>query len=280
MIPTPAMTMVNLDPQSAAPPPGAINKELNARHLVILVHGFNTYASWMHDVEYVLRKHGFHPAKTYYGYLGPVRLLTFPFLRNSAKDRLREQIVAAILSFTRRNGYVPDKVSVIAHSFGAWVLTEVLREDPYLKLHRVILCGGLLREDYDFIEIRDQFNHPILNHVGTRDPWPAIGARAGWGFGRIRARGLISPYVLNCWHENFAHSDFLSPSFFKHYCIPFLEGKSLPIADKPQNPPVWVRAVSVLPIRWFLLALPLVVGRLIWRPSSRSMKKASEQEAP
>ena len=42
---------------------------------------------------------------------------------------------------------------VIAHSFGTWLLGHALRNDPTLKVGRIIPTGCILRPDFDWNEL-------------------------------------------------------------------------------------------------------------------------------
>ncbi|MGB6175215.1 MAG: alpha/beta hydrolase, partial [Methylocella sp.] len=229
-------------------------------HLVILIHGFNTRAHWMNDVKPALQRRGFAVGATSFGDFGFARFLSFPACREVAKERILKGIRTAERIYRDDNaGNAPKKMSVIAHSFGSWLFMRILCENPGLKFHRIILCGSVLREDYDFDPVLHQFARPLLNHIGTRDYWPAIGESAGWGNGSIGSNGLNHPAAENRWHKDFHHSDFLTGDFCAKFWLPFLEGKGPEPADKWQMLPLWVRAVTFLPLRWFILSLAIVL---------------------
>lgn len=236
----------------------------NSDHLVILIHGFNTRAYWMNDVKPALEEHGFAVGATSFGYFGFLRFLSFPTCRDAAKERVLKGIRTAERIYRDdNNGNAPKKTSVISHSFGSWLFMRILSENPGLKFYRIILCGSILPEDYDFDPVLHTFTKPLANHIGTRDFWPAIGESAGWGYGSIGSYGLNHPAAENRWHKDFHHSDFLTAAFCSKFWVPFLEGKEPQPADKWQTLPFWIRAVTFLPLRWLIISLVMLITVLL-----------------
>jgi hypothetical protein len=88
------------------------------KHLVILVHGINTFADWMPAMAETLESAGFLVAPTSFGEM-PVSRFLLPF------QSLRQQAVQRVLTNIRtaRELYTPDKISVITHSFGTYVVS-------------------------------------------------------------------------------------------------------------------------------------------------------------
>jgi Putative serine esterase (DUF676) len=230
------------------------------KHLVILVHGINTSrtgcrrwqkpsrapASWSRLL--VLAKCRF-----------PGSCFTF--------QRLRQQAVQRVLTNIRtaRELHTPDKISVITHSFGTYVVARILQKEAW-HWHRIIFCGSVVPQDFPLDEVRDRFTPPLLNEVGTRDIWPAMAACVTWGYGSIGSFGFNHPAVRTRWHEGFRHSDFLTPDFCKKYWIPFLrDGTIIKGSDKPSRLPWTIRAITKIPLRWIFLLLCLgLPGLAVW----------------
>ena len=139
----------------------------NHEHLVILIHGFNTRAQWMNDVKPTLENAGFKVSATSYGYFGFFRFLSFPACRNTAKIKLLKDIHTAERIYRDQNGGAPKHVSIISHSFGTWLFMELLQENPGIEFHKIIFCGSILNEKYDFDPVLHQFSPPLINNIGT-----------------------------------------------------------------------------------------------------------------
>jgi pimeloyl-ACP methyl ester carboxylesterase len=212
------------------------------KHLVILVHGINTFADWMPAMIDTLESAGFLVAPTSFGEMSVSRFL-LPF-RQKAVQRVLTNIRAA------REQHTPHKTSVITHSFGTYVVARILEMEAW-PWHRIIFCGSVVPEDFPLGKVRDRFVSPLLNEVGTRDIWPAMAASVTWGYGSIGSHWFNNPTARTRWHDGFRHSDFLTPDFCKKYWIPFLrDGTIIKGSDKPSRLPWTIRAITKIPLRW------------------------------
>jgi pimeloyl-ACP methyl ester carboxylesterase len=55
----------------------------------------------------------------------------------------------------------PNKrVSVIAHSFGTYVISCLLRDEFDIRFHRVIFCGSVVPYDFPFENFVSKFQPP------------------------------------------------------------------------------------------------------------------------
>jgi pimeloyl-ACP methyl ester carboxylesterase len=212
------------------------------RHLVILVHGINTFADWMPAMADTLESAGFLVSPTSFGDMRVSRFL-LPI------GRPRQQAIQRVLTNIRtaKELHKPDRISVITHSFGTYVVARILQREPW-PWHRIIFCGSVLPEKFPLDEVRDRFTAPLLNEVGTRDIWPAMAAWGTWGYGSVGSYGFNHPTVRTRWHEGFRHSDFLTPDFCNKYWVPFLrDGTIIRGSDKPSRLPWTIRAITKIP---------------------------------
>ena len=230
------------------------------RHLVILVHGINTFADWMPAMADTLESAGFLVSPTSFGDMRVSRFL-LPI------GRPRQQAIQRVLTNIRtaKELHKPDRISVITHSFGTYVVARILQREPW-PWHRIIFCGSVLPEKFPLDEVRDRFTAPLLNEVGTRDIWPAMAAWVTWGYGSVGSYGFNHPTVRTRWHEGFRHSDFLTSDFCNKYWVPFLrDGTIIRGSDKPSRLPWTIRAITKIPLRWIVLFLFLaLLGLGVW----------------
>lgn len=225
-------------------------------HLVVLVHGINTNAQWFPIVRKSLEGAGFVAVPAGYGIYGVIRfLIPLAFLRRAAINRVSEKIRLA------RNYYKPKLISVIAHSFGTYVVAKIIAETFDIELNRVIFCGSVVKNDFPFQENHHRFKPPLYNEIGTRDYLPIVASAVTWGYGSVGADGFQSPVVNDRWHKDFRHSDFMTKEFCEKFYIPSLRGEAV-AGDDPSSFPVWVQLLSRLPIRWFLAVL-IVAGWML-----------------
>jgi hypothetical protein len=226
------------------------------KHLVILVHGINTNAQWFPLVKGALEEAGFIAAPAGYGIYGVLRfLLPINRLRRAAINRVYENIRIA------RSYYKPASISIIAHSFGTYVVSRIIAENFDIELDRIIFCGSVVQNDFRFQDVQHRFRPLLYNEIGTRDYWPVVASAITWGYGSVGSDGFQNPVVNDRWHKDFTHSDFLTREFCKKYYIPSLRGESVP-GDEAAPFPFWVRFVARTPVKWILAIILLVAAVL------------------
>lgn len=246
--------------ESAMPdsPAGSTPVALPAtKHLVLLVHGINTRARWVTIIRPRLREAGLLAEPAGYGVYGVLRfLLPFDGLRRKAIERVRIRMNAAVAV------HKPDQLSVIAHSFGSYVVARLMAAEFNVRWHRVIFCGSVNAQDFPFEQYLDRFTVPIVNEIGTRDILPALAERVTWGYGSLGSHGYLGAAVEERWHNRLGHSDFLEPEFCKKFWIPWLRDGTLVKGDEePEAPARWARVLLWFPWRWIIVAgLVLSIG--------------------
>lgn len=223
--------------------------ETKHKHLVLLVHGINTHALWIGLLKPTLEECGFTVAPASFGVLKVMSfLLPIPWFRNKAIKSVLTDVRTAV------DIYKPDLMSVIAHSFGTYVIARIMAEQPDLQWHRILFCGSVVSQKFPLHQYLKRFKHPILNEVGTRDIWPAMAESMTWGYGSVGSHGFNKPPVETRWHRGFRHSDFLTDQFCRSYWVPFLRDGSIKRGDPPDSLPWWARIITRLPLRWIIIA--------------------------
>src|ERR1700733_7301435 len=133
-----------------------------SKHLVLLVHGINTRAQWMSQIKPALEDAGFAVEATSFGNFSiPRFFLPFSWFRKGAIERVARAIAAARLIHN------PSQMSVISHSFGTFVIAQILADRPEFEWNRIIFCGSVVRDDYRLDLNLRRFNEPLLNEVGS-----------------------------------------------------------------------------------------------------------------
>lgn len=223
---------------------------MSTPHLVILVHGIRDIARWQGEVGTALEAEGLIVEHTSYGRWNLVLfLLPFDFIRRIAMKRVWTDIQHA------RMLHPGADVSIIAHSFGTFVVTRILKDQFALQLKRLILCGSIVRYNFPFEQIQNRFSPPLLNDVGTADPWPAIAEALTTDYGSAGTTGFNRPGVEDRYHNDKGHGHFLSGAFATTFWAPFLRDGTVVPGDSPaKDPPLWVRLISTFKIKYLLLA--------------------------
>jgi pimeloyl-ACP methyl ester carboxylesterase len=222
---------------------------------IILVHGILTHADWYRDVRDALQAQGYRVHLTNYGRVDLIRfLLPTPFFRNQVKEKIFRQIRAAIQSDPKA------KYSIVAHSFGSYIVSRILQDEFDLRINRIIFAGSVVRYDFPFEQFSERFSGDILNEVQAKDPWPAFAESITTGYGSAGTFGFKRPRVHDRWNDvntpkDPPHSAVLNSDHAINYWLPFLErGEVLP-KTAATKAPFWIRLLNLLRIKyWILLA--------------------------
>jgi pimeloyl-ACP methyl ester carboxylesterase len=233
-----------------------------ARQIVaILIHGIRTEAWWQDRVASILsRDTGATVIPLKYGYFDLLRFwCPLGICRNGPIERLRKQIEGV------RQSYKDCRLVVFAHSFGTSALAQILLDNPYFTFDRIVLCGSIVRENFDWRRVENQIisdekRNAIINDCGTRDVWPVLAKSASWDYGASGTLGFGSFNVKDRFHP-FRHSDFFATIFVRDYWVPAVIGK--PIEDarvdaKDVGTPAWFGLLR-FPLRWIIaVGIPLL----------------------
>ncbi|MCK5132821.1 MAG: hypothetical protein KAR40_11790, partial [Candidatus Sabulitectum sp.] len=120
----------------------------------VVIHGMNTRGAWQEDLVWKL--------STLYKYSIPVFVYKYglvqigallPFLQ---KRKVREFACHLKKISKACNSHDPGfKPDVIAHSFGTWIIANTLKQNPDIKIGRLILLGSIIRPDFDWEKLLD-----------------------------------------------------------------------------------------------------------------------------
>ncbi|MEJ1966428.1 MAG: alpha/beta fold hydrolase [Gammaproteobacteria bacterium] len=134
--------------------------------VVVLLHGIRTRGVWQKQLTPTLSAAGFLPHPLDYGNFGAGALVA-PWARRRQVEWLHNEL-DKIAESTRS-----ERVSVIAHSFGTYMVGEVLRKYPQHRFDKLILTGSILPTDYPWAEKLDDWQVSFVhNEHGSLDPWP------------------------------------------------------------------------------------------------------------
>lgn len=220
---------------------------------VILVHGIRTRADWYNDVRNVLVSDGFTVHFTNYDRFDLFRfLLPTNFFRNQVRNKIYRQIRAAIQD--DQSG----EYSIIAHSFGTYIVSHILQNEFDIKLKYVIFSGSVVRYDFPFEQFSDRFEGSILNEVATKDPWPAIAESMTTGYGSAGTFGFKRPRIVDRWHLG-GHSHLINKENCRSYWLPFLNNGEIIETNISPKVPFWISALNTIRLKyWFIVLLFLL----------------------
>src|SRR3989442_10975854 len=113
------------------------------RKIIISVHGIRTTGAWQKQIASVISENGWVYYPLDYGY--------FPALQFALPAMRKAKIIWFRNRFDQIKERYPDVVpSVIAHSNGTYIVANALRKYPDIRLDKLILCGAIVRQDFDW----------------------------------------------------------------------------------------------------------------------------------
>jgi len=252
------------------------------KHVVVLIHGIRTQGEWQQRAAATLEAEPTILVRpTRYEFLDVVRfLLPFARLRRRPVQRITRLLRDEL---TKR----PDHLSVIAHSFGTFIVGRILQDEPDIEFHRLILCGSIVPDAFPWENFRhrlsahDSVEWQVVNDCGLSDPWPVFAQSVTWGYGSSGRFGFGHGRVKDRFHP-VGHSGFFSEHFVRTYWLPYLttgdvvEGQ----LDRPTTP-WWFSVLTVLRLRYaavIVLALSFVAGATVLVPLLSRLVVPSETE--
>lgn len=222
---------------------------LQSKHVVVLIHGIRTHASWQGIVKSELSSHqNIHVYDIGYGYFDGFRFW-FPFYT-------RNKPINTITSKLRRiqEKHPEEPITVIAHSFGTYIVSMILERCSDIKIKRLLLCGSIIQDDYDWVNINCPSS--IVNEVGLKDYWPVAAKVSSWGYGCTGSFGFKNPDLRDRYHD-LDHSEFFTLRFIRQFWIPYvIKGQLVPspFDERRPNPPWFISFVSIFPFKTSVLA--------------------------
>jgi Effector-associated domain 1 len=228
-----------------SPPPSE-----SAAHVVILIHGIRDFGLWQSTIRHTLEEEGLKAEAINYGRFNLIEfLLPFPHFRRKAIETVWNQI--RIVNQNNKGALL----SIIAHSFGTYVVSHLIRNTFDIDFYRVIFCGSVVPYNFPFEQFQNRFLAPILNEVGTRDIWPAMAESITTGYGSAGTYGFRRPLIRDRWHNGASHGYFLNEGFCKRFWCPFLrDGTVVPGSEEPESPRLWIRLLSVIKLKFLIAA--------------------------
>lgn len=144
-----------------------MSSTLNTR-IVITIHGIQTQGKWQKNITPYLAKYGLVPYHIDFGWFSVLKFLC-PISRGRQLSRIREEL----RNLVDRVGV--RRVSVIAHSFGTFLIMEALiRENGNFTYDRVVLTGSIVPRNFEWKNVFDR--HMVMavrNERATAD-WVVV----------------------------------------------------------------------------------------------------------
>lgn len=198
--------------------------------VVVSIHGIRTTGRWQKELTDELVQRGFRHIPLDYGYFPAISLL-LPWSR-------RRKVRWLLEYYDRELSDLAEPPSVVAHSYGTYLLAEAMLANSLMRFDRIILCGSIVRPDYPWSTVLVDRNQArmVLHETGGRDFWAKVVAWAvsdagSSGVGGFQDRARLPGesgelLVQEIHHPTHQHSDFFFRQNYRERWIPFLLGNS------------------------------------------------------
>jgi pimeloyl-ACP methyl ester carboxylesterase len=194
--------------------------------LVISIHGIRTKAIWQSNFSAIMGRYNILCCPYRYGYFSLLRFLWRP-----SRDKMIDLFYEFYSRVVEKYGEGIDldnemkRPSIVAHSFGSYILGYCMLKYPDVKFDKVILCGSILPEnfDWDTIVFRDQISF-LRNEYGVYDYWAKI---VGFivpntGMSGVKGFHVATTHISEERYDYFKHSDYFKGQHIDKYWVPFM----------------------------------------------------------
>ena len=249
--------------------------ELSHAKWVLSLHGIRTRGAWQKELTNDLNAADLKHDPLDYGFFRGIRLLV-PSLRQKQLAWFRER-------YTHHINERGSRPSVIAHSFGSYLVARSMEKFPEIQFDQIVLCGSIVAEDYPWTRMIPQQCSRVLNDFGRKDFWAKIAEWLIDDAGASGSKGFSDEAecrVIQRKHNEFKHSDYFYSLNYRRNWIPFLKGGEpghLGATDRrPRN---W-RYLILRTILLILLVAVLLVSALgLYRMLSGKRRLVSSQSS-
>ena len=240
-------------------------------HVVLTLHGIRDLGGWQDRARDLIEAKipNSKCLKVDYDWFDPLSFLSpFPSSRLGPYQNFHKRYENA------KKRYPNAKISVVAHSFGTFLVGELLKQNPNAIFHRIILAGSVLKRDYNWKKVRSRFgvgvaqpNPSVMNEKGNKDPWPTVASIVHWRYGKAGSIRFINGDddigILEKDYEG-GHGVFLTDDHITHYWLPFLQGDNVPSCNaRPREQLSFVeRAFKTIPGLSWLVRIPVMTMQI------------------
>lgn len=196
------------------------------RKVVISLHGIRTRGKWQKDLSPLITEEGWIHYPLDYGWF-PTLSFAIPLIRDQKIEWFRGQYNEVT---ARYPGVTP---SIIAHSFGTYILCKAIQKYASLKFDKIILCGSVAPRDFDWrkIFLRNQVT-TVKNDGGSRDLPAKLSRFLARGTGDAGFRGFDQKedFIVDTIFDEFDHGSVFAVDHYSNEWIPFID-QVKPFAD-------------------------------------------------
>jgi len=195
--------------------------------IICPLHGIRTLAVWQKGLSDLASSQGWVCRLDRWSY-GRFSLLAFltPWTREAKITWLRWQYDAEIHD-RRLDIEQGQSPSVVAHSFGTYILGYALLRFDFIRFNKVILCGSILPREFPWDKLIERGQvQAVRNEYGVHDPWVKRVSCFVRGTGPSGASGF------SCNHDRLEQEEF-EYDHGDYFGIDHMEDRWIPFLNKP-----------------------------------------------
>lgn len=184
---------------------------------ILSLHGIRSRAAWQKELAAELNRAGFNCLSLDYGYFLALQLIV-PHFRTKKLRWFREEYARHV----NRSGGRP---SIVAHSFGTYIVAGALERYSEIKFDKVIFAGAIVDRAYKWSDYVPSQVGTVLNDCGGRDFWVMLApwlVRDAGPAGRLGFFDGARGSVLNRFRPWFGHSEHFYDLNYVRSWVPFL----------------------------------------------------------
>ena len=220
--------------------------------VIFPLHGIRTHGRWQDALSDVATNWECRRAEWNFGWFSIFRFLS-PWSREAKvrwfRKTYRDEVIRSKLELKEK-----DYPSVVAHSFGTYILGNALLKYKDIRFDKVVLCGSILPIDFPWDEIINRGQvQMVRNEYGVKDVWVH---RVGWFVPQTGRSGIEG---FNRTHERvfneefyFDHGEYFDKGHIENYWLPFLERRDLSHISWQKEKNV-IRPVRTYPVIMYLI---------------------------
>ena len=149
-------------------------------------------------------------------------------------------------------------MTIIAHSFGTWLISRLLSEEPTIRIKRLILCNAVVPASFDWYQLKNV--EEVVFVCGNRDIWPCAAELVSSRFSATGTRGAQHPRVIDTYFD-VGHGGCLTEQFCETHFLPLvLDGVA--IKSRPRAASRAVTLLQYINANRFLIPVGLVLAFL------------------
>lgn len=236
--------------------------------VVFALHGIRTHAGWHRQLYELLSSEAWQVRtdRWVFGYYNVLQFLT-PWSRRAKVKWFREayndEVKDRRVRLSER-----EYPSIVAHSFGTYILGNAMLKYDWLRFEKIILCGSILPQDFPWDKLIERGQVQVVrNEYGVQDIWVRL---VSWFVADTDPSGRSG---FSAAHErlvqerfDYEHSEYFDKGHMEAKWLPFLNEQFTAIVPRAVDVP---RPKASRPLGLYagylalLAALAMVVHR-VW----------------